>query len=157
MNYKMTHYYRDKLKEGKKYENFIKEFFFKNYDLKLDIFETKEEQIEYGETKQGYEIKCDAKFCHTGNLYIEISEKSNENNENYIPSGIYRKDNTKRWIIGNYKEFYIFEKSRLLELHYHILNNKDYCIEVETATSKGFLIPTELANKLCIKHEITND
>ena len=105
-----------------------------------------------GENKCGFEIKFDDKTKETGNVYIEVSEKSNPANPEYIASGIYRNDNTWLYIIGNYEKIFIFPKSYLRMLH-----SKGKFKEVQTPTSKGFLIPAKQAEELySIKTIIVN-
>jgi len=132
----MNIYYKEKLKEGKKYEKFIKLIFNFFLEKEITIFENKKDQINIGESEEGFEIKLDNNFKKTNNLYIEYQEKTDSNNINFINSGILRKDNTKIWIIGDYKNVFVFNKNVLIEFH----NNKQFRY-VETKTSKGYLIP----------------
>ena len=82
-----TEYYKDKLKSGLYYQDFVME---KLYEIGLPLisYSSKEFQVMLGENKAGIEIKNDTKYSTTGNLYIEIAEKSNPSNVDYIPSGI---------------------------------------------------------------------
>lgn len=137
----MNPYYKEKLKEGKEYEKFIKLIFNFFLEKAITIFENKEDQINIGESKEGFEIKLDNKFKKTNNLYIEYKEKTDSNNINFVDSGILRKDNTKFWIIGDYKNVFVFNKNVLIEFH----NTKQFR-EVKTETSKGYLIPKVFLN-----------
>ena len=112
-------------------------------EINLTLYENLEDQYNIGETVQGYEIKYDAKYEITGNLYIEVSEKTHNNNEHYIDSGIYRSDNTHTWIIGNYKDVYTFKKNTLIQIH----KNNLYFKEVKTDTSQGMLLDKHLIEK----------
>ena len=86
----------------------------------LQNINSKKFQYEVGENLQGFEIKVDNRFngyCPTdkpatNQLSIEIAEKTKAENPNYIPSGIYREDNSWLYIQGNQKCFYIFAKNR---------------------------------------------
>jgi hypothetical protein len=69
-----------------------------------------------GENIQGFEIKLDNPCHSTGRLSIEIAEKTRADS-NWVPSGIYRQDNSWIYIQGNTREFFIFSKKRLLYLH----------------------------------------
>ena len=71
-------------------------------------------------------------------MFVEIAEKTNSSNQNFIASGIYRNDRTWLYIIGNYEIIYIFSKKRLRELH---KENKYKVFEIGQGTSKGFLLP----------------
>tara|TARA_B100000519_G_scaffold24189_1_gene17104 strand:+ start:1530 stop:1982 length:453 start_codon:yes stop_codon:yes gene_type:complete len=136
-------YYNYKLQEGKKYELFIKEQLYKQKNFNLNLFKSKLDQYNIGESLEGIEIKFDNRMKYTENVYIEFEEKTNSNNENWINSGILRNDNTHSWIIGNYNKAYIFWKIALQQ----IFKNKKYLKEVETKTSKGFLLNKEMIKK----------
>lgn len=143
----MTEEYETKLEKGLKFQDYVVE---KLYDIGLPIisYSSKKYQVMVGENKCGFEIKFDDCMKNTGNIYIEIAEKSNANNLNYVDSGIFRTDNTWLYIIGDYNKLFIFDK-RLLK---RVFNNKYYKNfngrYVETATSKGFLIPVKYAIKI---------
>lgn len=147
MNYKrpMTEYYKKKLTEGLYFQDYVVELL---YEIGLPIisYSSKEFQQLIGENKAGIEIKYDQKFRNTGNLYIEIAEKSNPNNLNFVPSGIYRNDNTWLYIIGDEKTIFIFSKKLLVQLH----KTKKYK-EVQIETSKGYLLPLQDADKYSAK------
>lgn len=134
-------YYEDKLKDGNKYENFVVEKL-KEEGIKITLTKTFEEQINIGESYEGYEIKFDDKYKETGNLYIETYEKTNPNNLEYIPSGINRIDNTTTYIIGNYDVIFLFSKTvlQLIKDNYNEIENK-------LKTSKGFLLSYKDINK----------
>tara|TARA_R110002012_G_scaffold280_9_gene1109 strand:+ start:946 stop:1419 length:474 start_codon:yes stop_codon:yes gene_type:complete len=145
-------YYNNKLEEGKKYELFIKEQLYKQKNFKLNLFESKLDQYNIGESLEGIEIKFDNKMKYTKNVYIEFAEKTNSNNKDWINSGIFRNDNTHSWIIGNYNKAYIFWKIALQQ----IFKNKKYLKEVETKTSKGVLLNKEMIKKFKIGKLIFN-
>lgn len=110
-------------------------------------------QYETGENLQGFEIKYDSRCtgCSTdkpatNRLSIEVSEKTNANNRNYIPSGIYRDDNSWLYIQGNYQQFWIFQKKLLVMLH-----NSNRYKENTQPTIKTFYLPIKEADKYCAK------
>lgn len=147
----MTEEYKTKLEKGLKFQDYVVE---KLYDIGLPIisYSSKKYQVMMGENKCGFEIKFDDRMKDTGNIYIEIAEKSNSNNLNYVDSGIFRTDNTWLYIIGNYRKLFIFDK-RLLKRIFQNKNYKNFNGRyVETPTSRGFLIPVKYAtNTLAIK------
>lgn len=146
----MTEYYKEKLEQGHEYQDFVTE---KLYEVGMPIigYSSKKYQHMIGENKCGFEIKFDNRLKDTGNLYIEIAEKSNKDKKSYYPSGIYRSDNTWLYIIGNYEIIFIFSKKQLRAL-YENENNKKFFVRKQTDTSKGFLIPAKYAEeKLAIK------
>jgi len=137
----MTEYYKEQLKSGLHFQDFVIE---KLYEMGIPLisYSSKEYQIIHGENKAGVEIKFDKKFRTTGNFYIEVYEKSNANNQNFVKSGILRNDNTWLWAQGDFETIYIFSKKQLI-----ILYNSSKFKKVETLTSKGFLIPVLLAEQ----------
>lgn len=136
----MNDYYMEKLEQGLYYQDKVME---KLYEVGLPLisYSSKKYQQMIGENKAGIEIKNDTKFSVTNNFYIEIAEKSDPSNPNYIPSGIYRNDNTWLYIMGDEKVFYIFSKKHLKFIH-----SKNKYKEVQTLTSKGFLLPKKDAD-----------
>jgi len=141
MTYEYDRIYKERLRTGLEYQDFVAE---QLYKIGLPIFNyaSKKYQIECGENKLGVEIKYDAKFASTGNLYIELQEKTNPQNSNYIDSGINRNDNSWLYIIGNYNTIYIFSKRLLNQIA-----SKYKSIENNTKTSIGFLLPKLDAEK----------
>lgn len=141
----MNRYYKEKLEQGLTYQDFVVE---KLYEIGLPLisYSSKKYQALIGENKIGIEIKNDDKFAETGNFYIETAEKSDANNLNWIPSGIYRNDNSWLYILGNYNEIYIFSKKQLILIH-----KTGKYKEVEIPTSKGYLLPMDKAEKYWIK------
>lgn len=124
----------------------------------LQNINSKKFQFETGENLQGFEIKYDARCTGDNNtkptfrLSIEIAEKSNESNISYIPSGIYRSDNSWLYIQGNYNGFWIFPKNILKFLH----KTKRYK-EGEGSTIKKFYLPIDDADKYCAKKYLFNN
>ena len=144
---KLTNEYESNYKKGNKYQDFIVDLFIETFGIAISCYSSKENQYNKGESRQGIEIKFDDILKETGNLYIEIKEKANENNDSYVDSGIFRNDNTWLYVIGDYEDIFIFSKKMLQQLYKH----KSY--EQKTiATSKGYLLPKEEAGKYCITY-----
>lgn len=146
MNCNLTENYIECLEKGLKYQDFVTDLLIEDIGIALSTYNSKNYQYKKGENKQGFEIKFDDRLKETGNIYIEIAEKSNPNNFNYIQSGIYRNDNTWLYLIGDYSVVYIFAKNFLQKM----CDSNKYK-KVQTKTSKGFLIPKIEAEKYCIK------
>ena len=142
----MTDNYKLMLEKGLQFQDFITDILIKELGISLSTYSSQKYQNLKGENKQGFEIKFDDKYKDTGNVYIEVAEKSNPLNENFISSGIYRNDNTWLYLIGDYKEIFIFSKKHL-KLMYESKKYKEIII----STSKGMLIKKEDAEKYCIK------
>lgn len=142
----MSENYKNMLFKGLEFQDYVTDILIKELGIALSSYNSVKYQNTKGENKQGFEIKFDDRYKETGNIYIETAEKSNENNANYVDSGIYRNDNTWIYIIGNYEELYIFSKKHLILMH----KTNDHK-EITTKTSKGFLIKKEFAEKYCTK------
>ena len=140
-------YYKDQLTDAQEFQDFVAE---KLYQIGLPLFNytSKKYQYEHGENKLGVEIKFDKKFQATGNLWIELAEKSSPAKVSYINSGIQRNDNTWLYLIGNYQTIFIFAKSLLFQLS---RMEKYKIIENNHKTSRGFLLPEKDAQKYAAK------
>lgn len=143
-------YYKEKLEQGLEFQDVITRELYQR-GIVIVGYASRRFQNTVGENMLGAEIKRDDRFRETGNLYIETAEKSHPDNPFFIPSGIYRPDNSWLFVIGDEKTMYIFS-TKYLEM----LQSKFK--HVETSTSRGFLIPLADADKYCIrKIEIGND
>ena len=96
-------------------------------------------------------MKYDSRFRETGNLYIEVAEKSDAVLPNYTASGIMRDDNSWLYLIGDYEEAFIFAKNLLRA--FCVPSNKDIEYK-ETPTSQGYTFPLDYVKRkcLCAKH-----
>jgi len=129
----MTEDYKTKLEIGLHYQDFVIE---RLYEAGLPVigYSSKEYQNLVGENMAGIEIKYDRLFRKTGNLYIETAEKSNPANHEYYPSGIFRKDNTWLYVIGDYQTIHVFSKKQLQQV-------RDRYEQKTTPTSIGYVLP----------------
>jgi len=142
----MTEYYGKMLEKGKEFQDFITKALIHELGIPLSTYSSKEYQTNTGENVQGIEIKFDDRYKETGNIYIEVMEKSNPENERYVQSGIYRNDNTWLYLIGDYNEVFIFGKKTLQGMY-----RSGKYKEITTLTSIGFLVDKKSADKYCIK------
>ena len=121
----------------------------------LQNINSKKFQFNVGENLQGFEIKYDARCTGdrgttaTNQLSIEIAEKTRADNSKFVPSGIYRNDNSWLYIQGNFKTFWIFSKKLLILLH-----RSGRYKEHELPTIKKFYLPMEDADRFCAKKVI---
>jgi hypothetical protein len=138
-------YYNDKLQIGLEFQDVVTSALYQR-GIVVVGYSSRKFQNSEGENMLGAEIKRDGKFRETGNLYIETSEKSHPDNENYIPSGIYRNDNSWLFVIGDEKTIYIFSTKYLQKL----VVQKHYKT-VQQPTSTGFLMPMAEAENYCIR------
>lgn len=145
-----------KIENGKVYQDFVVDACWNLLGLAIVQYSSVLYQQTIGESKTGAEIKHDEQFARTGNLWIEIEEKARPRPGAYVPSGIYRSDNTWLYIIGNYDHVFIFQKTLLQLLH---RSGKWRLIENNTKTSRGFLLTETDANKwaAAILHPLASD
>jgi hypothetical protein len=148
-------YYIKNLTLSHRFEVYIEKILEQKYNIPLGLYYSKEDQYNQGENELGIEIKRDICSWETGNLYIEYEERLNPKGK-WVPSGIFKKDNTHYFLIGDIGRYYIIRKKDLLELYEIITKNhgKPYNgIELKEArrgTSLGFIIPLETADKISI-------
>jgi hypothetical protein len=138
---------------GKQYEEFIVDYFIRAYDYRIEVYQTYAEQVMYGESKQGIEIKYDARSLGdcthyhntpTYNVAIEVFEKTSPGQVRWIPSGILRPDNTKYYLIGNYIKAWFFAKPVLLDVY----ASGKYKVVTTLPTMQCMLIPVQDADIL---------
>ena len=140
----------DSFGDGVEFQDFVCDLLAKKINLIIQNYSSKYFQWNHGENRQGMEIKLDNRCTDTKRLSIEIAEKANGDNLNFVPSGIYRDDNSYLYIVGNRTLIYIFAINFLQRLH-----KTGKYIEAthppEKPTIKKFYLPFEEADKYCIK------
>ena len=150
----MTENYSYQLERGLQFQDYVTDIIASELCINLASYSSKKYQLK-GENKQGIEIKFDDRHKDTGNLYIEIAEKSNPANLQFVPSGIYRDDNSWLYVIGDYQQLFIFGKKTLVNIH---KNGSDKTFKaVGNETSKGFLIPEDKIEVYALKILETKD
>lgn len=151
----MTEYYETKLKEGKEYQDFAAIELNKS-GIIISLLTSEKYQREYGESLAGIEIKYDGKLENTGNLYFETNEKTRKENQVWAESGIFRKDNTWMYAIGNYTVLYLIPKKSLQRLYvkqHERKTIKEYIErECREGTSLGFTLPADWVEKYMAAH-----
>lgn len=135
-----TNYYPDAntlstLQAGAEFVDFVT-IVMKYKGLYLQPLMSKKAQFQIGESIQGWEVKLDRRFTETGHLHIEIAEKTRLSRD-WVPSGIYRDDNTWLYIQGNFEYFFIFPRKFLTMLH----GTGRYKEYAPTATIRVFQLP----------------
>ena len=137
-------YQNEGFEKGLQYQRFICN------KLGLIDYKSTKEQYELGETLFGVEIKFDDIMKSTNNLWIEMEEKTNSDNDIWVKSGIQRQDNSWLYLIGDYTRAFCFVKNALIE--YQMWHNKELPVIINnTLTSKGFLLPIKIAKEICAK------
>lgn len=144
----MTLEYKRKKALGKAYEEFIVDKWLAFFPNPLHMHEGKYEQLK-GENREGVEIKLDQICKRTKRLYIELEEKSNADNERMIQSGIWRKDNTIQFLIGDYEDAYIFD---VLVLRKCYMDKPSWLKTLGNPTSNGWGMPLIVVPDYAIHH-----
>ena len=137
-------YYQAKLKGAKLYQDFVVDAAWNLLGLAIVQYSSETYQRIVGESRTGVEIKHDERFGKTGNLWIEVAEKAFPRDGPYVPSGIYRQDNTWLYCIGDYNTIFFFAKTLLRALH---ASGRWSIMENNTYTSEGFLLAAGDAEK----------
>ena len=138
--------YKENLRIGNLYEDFCANVLFYLIKIPLTSMKSKHYQLEIGENLQGLEIKYQGRMEEYKSLYIETHEKSHKDNENFVKSGIYRKDNTWLWMTGDWDVAFLIPLNKLKMLY-----ETGEMRTLDSETSKGFVLPLDLAEKYCIK------
>jgi hypothetical protein len=146
-------YYAVQMAAGEAFERLVLDRLYDEWRTRLPRCETKADQITYGDTYLGLEIKFDQQFAETGNLCIEIAERTHAAKPGavdtaYIDAGIYAASSAWLYGIGNAAEFFIFSRRTLQRIHEQLSHGlivfkfeKRDSPFYETPTSRGFLIP----------------
>lgn len=144
--------YKPQLEEAARYQDFITDELLKR-GLVLNQYASREYQRRVGESASGIEIKYDKRMSDTGNVYIEVAEKSNPSMPSYTASGVCRNDNTWLYLIGDYDKALLMSKRQL----YVCTKNSEWCARNgvlfrETPTSLGYTFPVECCKRfLCLR------
>lgn len=136
-------YYQKKLEQGLEFQDVVTEALY-HRGIVVVGYASRVFQNKRGENMLGAEIKNDAMFRQTGNLYIEVAEKSHPDKPNYTPSGIMRADNSWLYVIGDIETVWIFSTKYLVML-------KDRYPPMQTPTSIAHLMPMAAADKYAIR------
>jgi hypothetical protein len=137
----MTALYSRRLREGLEYQDFAVERLYMA-GIPLVCYSSQKYQNEAGESMAGIEIKFDKEMSKSGNVYFETAEKSDPANSAYVPSGIYRSDNTWIYAIGDYSVLYLCAKNYLRRIFECERKPEGYrLVENGSGTSRGMLLP----------------
>jgi len=148
-----TNYYKAQLERGQLYQDFVIDECFRR-GLVIVQWTSKVYQLSEGESKSLHEIKFDDRFEQTGNLWIEIKEKSHPLDPDWIESGIYR-PHCNELVIGNFDVFYRLPVRTLRQLH--TLNPDGYpIIPNHLETSLGFLLSGNEAKRHAVDVYVIN-
>lgn len=107
-----TQVYLDSLKEGREFEEYCYRWIEVHKRTRITPCHTRDEQNNVGENYFGLEIKLDKMFRTTRRLYIELRERSRVQ-YNYTDAGIFRRDNSFLYAVGDREILYVFSKNSL--------------------------------------------
>jgi hypothetical protein len=137
-------YRENKIASGLAFQDFVVNALYQARKVIVMQYSSVVYQQAVGESCTGVEIKHDEKFATTGNLWIEIAEKARPREGDYVPSGIYRTDNTWLYVIGDYSVVFAFTITSLRAFH----RCGQFTVrENNTRTSQGFLMREQDARK----------
>jgi hypothetical protein len=136
--------FKGRLEKGQEYQDFLTDILPRKTGLIPQFYSSKKYQVERGEGLGRIEAKFDGRFQWTGNLFIELEEKMYPGDQFY-PSGWLHKKGIFFIIIGDRREFFLFDRTLLISI-------TAGCRVVSTATAKGALLPVETAGKYAIAH-----
>lgn len=137
-------YRQTQIEDGRLFQDFAADLLYAN-GYPVVVYSSKVYQLKSGESRGGWEFKHDKNRHRTGNLYIETGEKARPREGEYWPSGIYARDDTVFYVIGDYDCVYLFANKTLILLH---KSNRFRPIDNNgTGTSAGFLLPEVDARK----------
>jgi hypothetical protein len=140
-------YRQNKIESGLVYQDFVVDLLLQTIGLAVVTYSSKFYQRSVGESRTGVEIKHDEIYARSGRLWIELAEKAEPRPGPYVPSGIYRDDNTWLYVIGNYDIVFIFGKAPLRAL---FETGRYPRVENQLKTSEGFFLPDAMAKKLAL-------
>lgn len=154
-------YGNEKYELALQYQDWVCDILLKECGIFVGQYSSRKYQFEKGESQAGYEIKHDMLMATTRNMFIEVAEKRKATNSIWVPSGIFREDNSWMYVIGDYNEIFIFSKQQLRRIisseklrEKHHMEYK----EIRRGTSQGYTYPIEVALQydMCLKHIVIN-
>lgn len=105
--------YEENLEAAQEYQDFITDQLLRR-GIVLNQYASRKYQYERGESASGIEVKFDNRMSDTGNIYIEVDERSNPwDKSDFTPSGIYREDDMWLYLIGNYEKALLLSKKQI--------------------------------------------
>jgi hypothetical protein len=140
--------FQQKLEDSKEFVNYWIEIICRKLCLKLTpVYSSNLQKKSLCDTQEGIEFKWDDIQGDTKNFWIEFKEKHNPAQEEYVNSGILRKDNSWLWAIGDFEKLYFLPKRALLNEH---KTKKWEEKENHKKTSWGMVLPQYRAKEISI-------
>lgn len=134
--------------EGLEFQDFVADLFMEKLGISITNYASRQWQWNKGENRQGIEIKLDKRILETGNVSIEVAEKSKADMPRWTDSGIMRDDNTWLYVQGNTDIVFVFSKQILQYLYKNKYLQK---VWEPKKTIRTFLMPIDRARKCALK------
>lgn len=134
--------------QGMEFQDWVVEQFNRS-GFYIQLHASKRYQLDRGESVQMVEIKLDNRFLDTGRLSIEVGERTAVG-KSWVPSGIYRNDNTVFYVQGNWQRIYLFDRRVLQRYHVGQLDSRYEESPRESPTVRKFYLPLSVADEMCI-------
>lgn len=134
--------------DGLEFQDFVVDVFLRELGIPISNYASRYYQFKRGESAQGFEIKEDRRILETGNVSIEVAEKSRADISQWTPSGIMRQDNTWLYIQGNRQIIFVFSKNIIRQLYLSRYQDK---VWEPKKTIRTFLLPIKEAEKYAAK------
>lgn len=131
--------------QGMEFQDFVVEQM-NRWGFYIQLHSSRFYQFKRGESVQRCEIKLDNRCTETGRLSIEVQERTSIQSK-WVPSGIYRDDNTVFYIQGNWARLFLFAKKTLIDYHQNTFGGE---YEEGPATIRKFYLPISEAKDLAI-------
>lgn len=146
----MDQRYSTDLQRGLEFQDWVQDQMLIQYAIPILNYSSIEKQVKVGENRNGIEIKYDAKFRQTGNLFIEVEERSTPTST-WHPSGPMKNDNSWAMAIGDKTTVYVLPMRFLRRLW-----QANRYRRVDTPTAVGFLLPVADAKQFSV-FELTGE
>ena len=138
--------YADNLELGHIFEDFCS-IVLQRYGWVIANTKSRYFQVKKGkENNVGIEYKYQGLMRKYRGLYIETHEKSKKENEDFVESGINRKDNAWAWCTGDFDTIYLIGKRALQVIDKSISED----LRRSNETSLGFALSLDRADRVCL-------
>lgn len=140
--------YYECLHEAQEFEQFWCEVIEHKLHLKLTRIRAKQNQSRFlCDTKEGFEFKHNRGIEKYKGVFIEVRQKMDKDDPDFMPSSIGKKDNAWMYCIGDFNNLYFVPKKILIGEYesqkYEIKPNKD-------GTALGFRLPLDRLEEISV-------
>lgn len=138
--------------DGKAFECLVAQLHKQFFDEEIGVFQDAERQLRIGESARGVECKHLQKAGDR--IHIEIAERTSLRAQ-WVQSGIYRRDNTVRYVCGNECRVLAFDK-RILQMWHGKGAPEEYwyggdgTTDPKRATIQSVVLPLKIASVMML-------